>query len=282
VSTTADVGIDGNLMVGTGSSASGINAIAMGKNATASGDYATAIGNNAQAGGNYSVAIGQDASATYLNTFALGKGATASGFGSMALGRSITVASGANYSIGVGLKYSSTPTSITAASTMALVGGKLAVNTTSAGSYHLYVAGQAFTTGTWQGSDRRWKRDISTLDDALTTVRSLRGVRYTWRDDEFSDTELPTGQDIGLIAQEVEEIIPEVVREARDGFKAIAYNKLVGYLIEAIKELASLDEVQDLRDELAVSHAENAVLQERLSSLETRMERMEERQIASR
>ena len=56
----------------------------------------------------------------------------------------------------------------------------------------------------------------------------------------------------------------------------------VGYLVEAIKQLASLDEVQDLRDELAVSHAENAVLQERLSSLEARMERMEERQIASR
>ena len=162
------------------------------------------------------------------------------------------------------------------------MGGKVTINTTNPGSYHLYVAGHAFTTGTWQGSDRRWKENIRTLGDALSTVRSLRGVRYTWRKEEYPHIGLPAGQDIGLIAQEVEEVVPELVQEAQGGFKAIAYGKLAGYLIEAIKQLASIEEVQRLREDLASSDAENAALRDRLSRLEARMTHLEGRSSASR
>ena len=83
-------------------------------------------------------------------------------------------------------------------------------------------------------SDRRLKTDIETIGDALNLVRDLRGVRYVMG-----------GQPgIGVIAQEVEPILPEIVSEA-DGLKRVAYGNLAGLLIEAIKVLA--DEIDHLK-----------------------------------
>jgi len=91
-------------------------------------------------------------------------------------------------------------------------------------------------------SDARLKTDIHTINDALGTVGKLRGVNYKWLKDGKQST--------GLIAQEVEAVIPEVVTTNEeltvDGVKevkSIDYGKLVGVLIEAVKELkAELDE----------------------------------------
>ena len=84
-------------------------------------------------------------------------------------------------------------------------------------------------------SDRRLKTDIETIGDALNLVRDLRGVRYVM-----------DGQPgIGVIAQEVEPILPEIVSEA-DGLKRVAYGNLAGLLIEAIKVLA--DEIDHLKE----------------------------------
>ena len=93
-------------------------------------------------------------------------------------------------------------------------------------------------------SDSRLKTDISSINDALGTVGKLRGVNYKW---------LRSGQnDIGLIAQEVEEVIPEVVKTTEvaglDGMeevKSVDYGRLVGVLINAINELKS--EVDELK-----------------------------------
>jgi hypothetical protein len=83
-------------------------------------------------------------------------------------------------------------------------------------------------------SDRRLKTDIETIGDALSLVRDLRGVRYVMG-----------GQPgIGVIAQEVEPVLPEIVSEA-DGLKRVAYGNLAGLLIEAIKVLA--DEIDQLK-----------------------------------
>ena len=85
-------------------------------------------------------------------------------------------------------------------------------------------------------SDRRLKTDIETIGDALNLVRDLRGVRYVMG-----------GQPgIGVIAQEVEPILPEIVSEA-DGLKRVAYGNLAGLLIEAIKVLA--EEIDQLKGE---------------------------------
>ena len=84
-------------------------------------------------------------------------------------------------------------------------------------------------------SDRRLKTDIETIGDALNFVRDLRGVRYVMEDQPG----------IGVIAQEVEPILPEIVSEA-DGLKRVAYGNLAGLLIEAIKALA--DEIDTLKE----------------------------------
>lgn len=78
-------------------------------------------------------------------------------------------------------------------------------------------------------SDARLKSDVITFPNALETVSQLRGVKYT-KDGKAST---------GVIAQEVEAVIPEVVHTADDemGTKSVAYGNMVGLLIEAVKEL---------------------------------------------
>jgi hypothetical protein len=92
-------------------------------------------------------------------------------------------------------------------------------------------------TGTVQGaevtatSDERLKSDITTIDDALNKVMQMRGVTYTMRAEKGT----------GVIAQEIEKIIPEVV--TTNEYKSVAYGNMVGVLIEAIKDLKKeLDE----------------------------------------
>ena len=88
-------------------------------------------------------------------------------------------------------------------------------------------------------SDRRLKENIETIPNALEKVEALRGVTFTRKD---------TGKEsIGLIAQEVEEVIPEVVNNEGE-YKGVAYGNLVGVLIEAVKELSA--EVKELKAKL--------------------------------
>jgi len=90
-------------------------------------------------------------------------------------------------------------------------------------------------------SDIRYKKNIETIDNALEKVQSLRGVTYDWDNDAFKEddsTKKPnfTERATGVIAQDVEKVLPEAVRENEDGFKNVAYGNMVGLLIEAIKE----------------------------------------------
>lgn len=85
-------------------------------------------------------------------------------------------------------------------------------------------------------SDERYKRNIQPLQQSLDNITSLKGVSYEWRTDEFSGKGFEDGRQIGLIAQEVEKILPELVLTDDRGFKAVSYDKLVPVLIEAVKE----------------------------------------------
>lgn len=77
-------------------------------------------------------------------------------------------------------------------------------------------------------SDERSKKNIETIDSALDKTMLLRGVSYTFKDTEVNS--------IGLVAQELEQVIPEVVSTGEDGFKSVSYGNLVGLLVEAIKD----------------------------------------------
>ena len=79
-------------------------------------------------------------------------------------------------------------------------------------------------------SDERLKTDIATVTNALETLNSLRGVTFSWKENGLKS--------MGVIAQEVEQILPELVTEV-DGTKKVYYDNFVGLLIEAVKELSS-------------------------------------------
>jgi hypothetical protein len=96
------------------------------------------------------------------------------------------------------------------------------------------TAGQLSATGdiiAYSGSDRRLKDNITPIPDALNKVLSISGNTFDWN--EKSDKE---GSDVGVIAQEILEVLPEVVTTRDTGYLAVRYEKLVPLLIEAIKE----------------------------------------------
>jgi hypothetical protein len=88
-------------------------------------------------------------------------------------------------------------------------------------------------------SDRRLKQNIRPIADALDKIRTLQGVLYDWTD-EFMET-VPDNisrHDTGLIAQDVQQVLPEVVFVRENGYLGIKYDKVVGLIVQAINELA--------------------------------------------
>ena len=117
-------------------------------------------------------------------------------------------------------------------------GNKVGINNATP-SYELHVNGRIRTTGINEVSDIRFKKDINPLENSLDKIEQLRGVSYYWRQDEFPNEKFKNGVDLGLIAQEVEKILPEVVLTDNDGYKSVQYSHIVPVLIEAVKELSS-------------------------------------------
>jgi len=119
----------------------------------------------------------------------------------------------------------------------------LATSTTSA-SYRAYVGGALYAEGDIVAfSDVRKKTDIVTIDNALHKVINLRGVYYTRIDDPLR------GRQTGVIAQEINEVLPEVVTYAADvDHYGVSYGNIAGVLIEAIKEQQL--QIEELKNKL--------------------------------
>lgn len=103
-------------------------------------------------------------------------------------------------------------------------------------SVKLDVNGAVNCTGGTCSSDIRWKKEVKQIDNALTNIKKLRGVTYFWRTNEFSDKDFTEDKQIGVIAQEVEKVYPELVKTDIDGFKSMDYMSLTAVLLEGIKE----------------------------------------------
>ena len=100
----------------------------------------------------------------------------------------------------------------------------------------------------FSSSDRRWKENIQSIKNALDKVSQISGNTFDWK--EITDEERKTqhsneGSDVGVIAQEIEKVLPEIVTTRPNGYKAVQYEKIVALLIEAIKELKA--EVSELK-----------------------------------
>ncbi|MEN8156910.1 MAG: tail fiber domain-containing protein, partial [Bacteroidota bacterium] len=115
----------------------------------------------------------------------------------------------------------------------------------------VYKGAYAYGTGFVDGSDRNLKKNILTLENTLDKVMNLRGVTYRWDTDNPDAGTSDESTQIGVIAQEVEAVFPELVTENPDGYKGVSYGKLSAVLIEAIKEQQSMiDQQQKVIEEL--------------------------------
>jgi hypothetical protein len=104
---------------------------------------------------------------------------------------------------------------------------------------------QSCKTGSGCCSDRRFKENIKPIVSALDKVTKLQGVTFTWNRKDYPRRFFTEEPQIGLIAQDVEKIIPEVVHADKDSFKTLEYDKLTAVLIEAVKEMKMQVNSQD-------------------------------------
>ncbi|WP_165372137.1 tail fiber domain-containing protein [Emticicia agri] len=97
--------------------------------------------------------------------------------------------------------------------------------------------GNLVTTGAACTSDIRYKKNFKNLTNSLDKVSRMQGLYYFWKTDEFKEKGFTTDRQIGFIAQEVEQLFPELVSTDAKGYKSVDYARLTPVLVEAIKEL---------------------------------------------
>jgi hypothetical protein len=120
------------------------------------------------------------------------------------------------------------------------VGNAATFNSNVTVNSSLFVNGTIIATDDIIGfysSDERLKTNISSITDAVSKVSVLNGVTFDWNETALELNPHRTKREAGVIAQQVEKVLPEVVIARDNGYKAVDYEKLVPLLIEAIKEL---------------------------------------------
>jgi len=122
-------------------------------------------------------------------------------------------------------------------------GGKVGIGTSFVNStYALEVGtsgdGSSAQANAWNTfSDLRLKKNITPINNPLTLLEEINGVYFNWK--EGSDE----SRQVGVIAQEVEKVLPEVVSTDDDGYKSVDYGKISALLVEAVKELKKQNEI---------------------------------------
>lgn len=114
------------------------------------------------------------------------------------------------------------------------------------------ITGSLITTGSieatgdiiaYAASDERLKDNIELIPQPIDKLKQIKGVSFDWNDQSEH-----TGHDIGVIAQDIEKILPELVATRENGYKAVRYEKIVALLIEAIKDQQS--QIDELKSKL--------------------------------
>ena len=206
-------------------------------NAASASAYAnTGIRNAASASAYANTGINNAASASaYANT-GINNAASASQYANSGIGLAQASYNKANASIFIINDGSTNQTlyPLFSNTTSGSIGG---VNTSSSKLTYNPSSGVLSTTQFSATSDETLKENIQNITNALDMVRSLRGVSFDWKENGKPS--------FGLIAQELEKLLPQLVNISEDGIKSVFYNGIIAFLIEAIKQLA--DEVQELK-----------------------------------
>ena len=202
--------------------ATGIASTAMGFKTTASGSYSTAIGDNSFATGTASTAIGSYTTASGYRSTTMGDGTIATDYASLTIGRynsvNKTVTTGGN------------ATSFDTDNAAFVIGNGTLWNATS-DAFVVYFNGNATLSGDLTiNSDARLKDNIQPLGSTLNKLHQIEGKTYSLKKDEEHTPK------IGVLAQEVQAVFPELVTEGGDGILSVNYQGLVPVLINAINE----------------------------------------------
>ncbi len=232
----------------------GAYSVAMGDSTIARGALSTAMGQRTAALGNASTAMGAETVALGFLSTAMGESTAARPYASLVLGR-FNVDEG-----NTGFWVSTDPV---------LVVGNGTSSGASSNAFTLLKNGNLTIAGMLtQASDGRLKKDVAPLAGVLRKIAAIRGVTYRMKDEDRG----PAGTRIGLLAQEVREVFPELVQEDSQGTLSVAYGNFSAVLLEAVKEQqAALDardrEVAALRKELADTRAATEARFARLETL---------------
>ena len=232
--------------MGGNTTASGIYSTAMGYDTTASGWYSTAMGYDTTASGDSSTAMGDFTTASGYSSTAMGYNTTASGVNSTSMGSSTTASDYASLVIG---QFNSSGSSVTSAGSFStsapafVIGNgtdssnksdafKVMFNGDTTVSNDLTVSGDVVIS-----SDARLKSNIVSLGSTLPKLLQIDGKSY----------EMKGKQKIGVLAQEIKEVFPELVSEDDNEMLAVNYQGLVPVLINALKEQDKIIKRQEER-----------------------------------
>lgn len=252
-----------SLVLGEESGANGYATIAGGLQSVASGRYSFAFGNNAKTSTNAeaSFAFGKNTHTQGRYSAAFGNETQALTFTETAFGQYNTlyaINSPFNWDVNDRLFVIGNGTGATAAlRSDALVVWK---------DGNVEIPGHVTCISLTETSDKRFKQNILPLSPVLTSVLRINGISYFWRDEEFPQKQFPAEKQIGFIAQDVENIFPELVHTNRFGEKSVDYAKFTVVLLEAIKE-------QQYRIEKL--EAENQKLQQQSKEIEKLKKQMQ-------
>ncbi len=118
----------------------------------------------------------------------------------------------------------------------------------------LYVMGNQYLE-----SDENSKRDIKPIESSLEKILDIKGVSFKWKDRRSEGRKSPDRQHYGVIAQQVEEVLPEIVNKGNDGTRRVAYIELIPVLIEAVK---------DQQNTISELQKQNTTMLKKMSELE--------------
>lgn len=154
-------------------------------------------------------------------------------------------------------------------------------------SYSLEVTGDAYlSTGTlWSTSDQRFKKDIKDINNAVDLINKMHPVTYNFKDDVYFENSsskgdkvkrnFPKESQVGFLAQELEQVMPQMVKTNADGYKAVNYNAFFGLLTQGVKELDV--NIKQSATEIDRLKTENAQLTTVVNELKNRLDALEQK-----
>jgi len=127
---------------------------------------------------------------------------------------------------------------------------ELSGSATSTGSFGYVHSAGAIRAGddviAYYSSDERLKNNIITIQNPIDKVKQLRGVEYEWNGLQHN---YPSGsKDTGIIAQDVQKVLPQIVKEKKGGYLGVRHDRLVGLLVESVKE--QQEQIDELKKEV--------------------------------